>query len=956
MQRYPEATPCPTSTTSASLEASSFQLCDPTEQINFTIDDQTASRKAAFQSRISIWPQIRSESLVAQSTEAFSDGAASPNHLSDHEKSNTQTNTHDSTDAGKASQVFLPPGRRVSILRSERHLNISTTVPNQGKGISQQGEKHIRKKRPRRSMWVPLDDTTILTIHPSDAGKKSQGRPLAAAPKRAPLQPTLKSLQESEDQHDTTGNGPGKENLPPLTANKIKKVSQSRARRVSLFGGSSRYAADHLDFLPSSNPFHVSREQSTSAAKVGSSNYGHKNGVQTFGNSVKVKQEWNPIMNRRNTLCSGTTWKASVDPHISNSASQLSSTLIVPVLRKVALSTKQKYPILHEDVERPEMFEGAWLNDREASLAQCVNDLFENTDSSKFGGDLSRGHLTRTLLTLYQGAECSLLHNRLKASLLYGSLRPPKDFPNPSSMKSDIGIRRKFITLWAGEYNLDTLRVVAEVIVGREALVDSQFSKSKDQYDDAYNQNLCKKNLEAFLESYLLRNEDASEAERSCQAWSWRRTISRSLMLIYLLDKAKQMNTISTNLYQASSTIKSSLAFLKKLTALMHPSVGNIYRLLKHLDYHVHHIQYPLSEFSYKVENLATDLRDGVRLTRLVELLLYPPGSRTKLKDVLTTTLEQGQSWVLSQHLKYPCTARTQRIYNVQLALNALRAVGEVGQIAEDVRAEEIVDGHREKTVTFLWALLGNLGLENLVNFDELREELRRLRKADNKMSEDEPDVGDCNGTREGFQNFVHLLRAWSESIARRNSLRVLNLTTSFADGEIFARIIDEYLPYLSGVVPINFSGDECQLDARLRAIGCSTSFTSIFGRHERCRIFDRDFTIASLAFLAFRLIGASKRGRAAAVIQRAYRRTRNRKVLERRCRLLKLAHDCKVVLETRNRDLKAARVLQKAWRAHVEWMGEHRIASTRPRPWTRGEDQTETVEDNADIWLMSET
>ena len=91
-------------------------------------------------------------------------------------------------------------------------------------------------------------------------------------------------------------------------------------------------------------------------------------------------------------------------------------------------------------------------------------------------------------------------------------------------------------------------------------------------------------------------------------------------------------------------------------------------------------------------------------------------------------------------------------------------------------------------------------------------------------------------------------------------------------------------------------------------------------------------------------------------MIQRAYRRTRNRKVLERRCRLLKLAHDCKVVLETRNRDLKAARVLQKAWRAHVEWMGEHRIASTRPRPWTRGEDQTETVEDNADIWLMSET
>lgn len=265
-------------------------------------------------------------------------------------------------------------------------------------------------------------------------------------------------------------------------------------------------------------------------------------------------------------------------------------------------------------------------------------------------------------------------------------------------------------------------------------------------------------------------------------------------MVIYLLDKAKQLNIITTNLYQASSTIKSSLAFLRKLVALIHPSVGDIYRRLKPLDYHVYYTQYPLSEFSYNVDNLATGLRDGVRLTRLVELLL----SRTSLEgdvtgEVLTTTLEGGQSWVLSQHLKYPCTARAQKVYNVQLALSALRAIVEVGQIAEDVRAEEIVDGHREKTVTLLWALLGNLGLDTLVSFDELRQGIRRLRKADDEFGEGESYLqGECSGTMEGFQDIVHLLRAWSESIALRNGLRVLNLTTSFADGEIFARIIDE--------------------------------------------------------------------------------------------------------------------------------------------------------------------
>ena len=282
-------------------------------------------------------------------------------------------------------------------------------------------------------------------------------------------------------------------------------------------------------------------------------------------------------------------------------------------------------------------------------------------------------------------------------------------------MNSNIGIRRKFTTLWAGEYNLGTLRVAAEVVVGREgreALVDSQYPESRDQFDDAYTKKICKKNLEAFLESSLLRNEDASDAERSCQAWCWRRTMLRSLLVIYLLDKAKQLNIIPTNLYQASSTIKSSLAFLRELIALIHPSVGDIYRLLKPLNYHLHYTQYPLSEFSYSVENLATDLRDGVRLTRLVELLLYPLTSleEDERGEVLTTTLEGKRYWVLSQHLKYPCTVRAQKVYNVQLALSALRAVAEVGQIAEDVRAEEIVDGHREKTVTLLWALRERLG------------------------------------------------------------------------------------------------------------------------------------------------------------------------------------------------------------------------------------------------------
>ncbi len=531
--------------------------------------------------------------------------------------------------------------------------------------------------------------------------------------------------------------------MPPLTAavsrDKIYKGPQSRAMSVSLFGGVSSCAANNSDILPFSDssfdPPHASREQSKSAATLRSSNDKAKEDVQLFGKSVIFKKPRNPMKDKRNTPYYGATWKAPVDPHISSSSSQRPTVLIAPVLSKVVSSKKQKYAILHEDSEGAEMFEDAWLRDQEASLAQCVNGLFEKLTDTGYATGLDCGHWRRTLLNIYQGSECSLLYRRLEASLLYGSLGRPKELLDASSLKNDIGIRKSFISLWTKSYSLDMLSAAAEVVVC-EAPFDSSFPGSRHQCNDTHTEKICKRNLEILLESCLLRNEDATDAEQSSPAWCWRRTMLRSMMVIYLLDKAKQTHIISTNLYQASSTVKSSRTFLGELTALIYPSVGDIYRLLKPLGYHVHHTQYPLSEFSYYIENLAIDLRDGVRLTRLVELLLYPLDSRTTLEEdisiamptgeVLTAILEKGQSCVISQHLKIPCTSRAQKIYNVQIALGALRAVHVVSQVAENfMSAEEIVDGHREKTMTLLWTLLGVRGLESLVKHDELQKGLQ---------------------------------------------------------------------------------------------------------------------------------------------------------------------------------------------------------------------------------------
>ncbi|KAM0799380.1 hypothetical protein BDR22DRAFT_336320 [Usnea florida] len=497
-----------------------------------------------------------------------------------------------------------------------------------------------------------------------------------------------------------------------MSCAKIHRCSQVRARKVSLKGGKPRCAANRSQVLLSSDP----------RSEVGSSSDRPKEAPQPSGEPAVVERHQNYILKERDYLCNGNTWDASVNAHIGSSVFQLPNPLISPAPSKVALSNKQSRNLSYENMKKPDSFNGVLPVDQEAGLARCINRIFENMYKDNDTSESGYGHLRWTLFNLHRRAECSLLYERLKASLQFGCLSRPKHLPN-ESLKSDIGIRQEFIGLWVANYSLGLLSAAVEVVVGRETLVDLPFPESS-RGDDACTQNVCKKGLEASLDQYLIRNEDVPHAERSSPGWCWRYTMLRSMMVIYILDKAKQMNIIATNLYQSSSTVKSSLLFLRKLTASIHPTVGDIYRLLRPLGYHIQHIQHPLSEFSYSVENLAIDFRDGVRLSRLVELLLCSLGSPNyATRTTPTIVLEAGQSCFLSQHLIFPCAVRAQQIGNVQVALDTLRAVDGVDQIVGDLKAEDIVDGHRERTMTLLWALLGSSGFKS-VDFDELRKKI----------------------------------------------------------------------------------------------------------------------------------------------------------------------------------------------------------------------------------------
>jgi len=140
-----------------------------------------------------------------------------------------------------------------------------------------------------------------------------------------------------------------------------------------------------------------------------------------------------------------------------------------------------------------------------------------------------------------------------------------------------------------------------------------------------------------------------------------------------------------------------------------------------------------------------------------------------------------------------------------------------VEALAEATRAEDIVDGFREKTVALLWGLTGKWGLGGLIDWEDVKRETRRLWKS--------VDVEDCDEDDEGFGLWKARLTAWVSAIAARRGLEVKNLTTSFADGRVYEAVVDEYEPHLHPQRSVSQSPAKASLNERLVRLGCSSQF-----------------------------------------------------------------------------------------------------------------------------------
>ena len=916
--------------------------------------------------------------------------------------------------AHKAQKIHIrapeSQSRRISHLPVER----SIPEPNATMQLQEHAleKRELRKQGPkkdprRRTIYVPSDDTTIMTIHPGQAShvsrnsrhkspdtglelvtlsdeeaenlvsvlkkeRKAPRKSLAAPPKRAPL--LQSSRQAPSFSSDVVGQGGGKENVPPgmqvfegktgthIQFNFTKDEPKQPATRPAKVHFNSK-ASDLSSTRPKAEGTKKRvRTQQSSDASPAKSMKAKADALASSARGTTTKPSVKTTKSRitKSGLLSSSPFHTDRSPPTALRRQRVErAPTTITLMHEVGKpqQPKEKYPVLSEDLARPDMYEDNWLTYQEVAITQLLNSMFKSASKISDEEEPS-GELRRKMLQLYQEPAMPTLHKRLQASLQYGALSIPKHLLAQSvRLGEDVGLRKKFLNLWVKTYDLTSLRAAAETVVGRQITIPSRLSSGSTSSDDGSRLMRAERRaMENFLDAFLIRNEDAVRVKAGVgsiariargdqgddfgsQAWSWRRTALRSLMLIHLLDRAKASDIIPGCLFQSTSTHKTSTDVLHALANMLLPSLGDVTRPLGHLNYSVEVAQYPLQEYTYHIDNIAIDLRDGVILTRLVELLLYSPTTLiARQEDTVTIAMPTGdvltsafdlsakESWVLSQHLKFPSIGRAQKLYNVQIALAALCGVkGVPVQVVGGIKAEDIVDGHREKTLSLLWSLVGKHGLCSLVDWSQIVKEIGHFREAwykkrdnyaDGNLDSDSDEATDEIG---GLEYYQRLLLSWARCIARTRGFRIANLTTSFSNPKVLEAIVDTYLPVTMSSATEGAS--QLSLAAKLKATGCSTSFIALFATSSTSArsIPSKDFTLLTLSFLASRLLPLRITHRAASTIQRAFRQRLLRRSIHNHIVKMRIAHACAAVAQTRERLTTAATIIQRRWKAVLE-------------------------------------
>lgn len=274
---------------------------------------------------------------------------------------------------------------------------------------------------------------------------------------------------------------------------------------------------------------------------------------------------------------------------------------------------------------------------RDVSLAQTKDTVAAN----HFTRYRLQG-LRRAAIALYTSDEMRVPLERLVVQIQRGQIAI-----RDRDLHVDISLQRELHGLLMS-FNLLWLRLGLEITFGEQILM---------------RHNADVQTLSAFIVQRLFRDRHLDERttlahrryEPGFAEQHRKHTLTKVLTLLVFLDTAKRRRVIAHNpcLFTLASEYKEMRAVLVRFSSSFVANLGDVQRDLRRIGIVLSHRQTYLDEFDYAFRNLAVDLRDGVRLSRVMEILLMRED--------------------LMGRLRVPAISRLQRMHNVEVALGAWR-------------------------------------------------------------------------------------------------------------------------------------------------------------------------------------------------------------------------------------------------------------------------------------------
>ncbi|XP_025832422.1 abnormal spindle-like microcephaly-associated protein homolog isoform X2 [Agrilus planipennis] len=280
-------------------------------------------------------------------------------------------------------------------------------------------------------------------------------------------------------------------------------------------------------------------------------------------------------------------------------------------------------------------------------------------------------NLRKTALSLYRSDEIRDVIQKIGAIVDSNKLSIRKD-KNPHL---NVSLQSEIMKLFLS-YNPFWLQIGLEVVFGTiielqpKSIIASLHHFLKEKF---------------FKNAFLLRKYKTPQCEKYTLEIK-KIILKKFLYIVYFLDVAKNKKLIFYDpcLFSKKAQIKESREILLHFSKELLYAVGDVTKYLKPFGYVLTYKQSYIHEYEYAIKELSSDLRDGVRITRIVELIL--------LRNDLTN------------ELRAPAISRLQKVHNVRVAFEALNSSG--FEIKGDIVPTDIVDGHREKTLSLLWQIV----------------------------------------------------------------------------------------------------------------------------------------------------------------------------------------------------------------------------------------------------------